>query len=40
MEQADLKSEEADLTRATREYGLFAVVQLSVMALFVTKLHS
>jgi hypothetical protein len=40
MDQADLESEDADLTLATREYGWFAVTLLCLMALLAFKLQS
>jgi hypothetical protein len=40
MDEAGLKPEEADLTRATREYVWFAITLACIMALVVIKSHT
>jgi hypothetical protein len=40
MDEVEPKSEEADLTRAAREYVWFAVALLCIIALVVVKSHT
>jgi hypothetical protein len=40
MDEAELKPEEADLTRAAREYVWFAIALLCIMSLVVFKSHT
>lgn len=40
MDEADLESLEIELTRATREYGWFAVALICIMGMLVLQLRS
>jgi len=40
MDEAELESLEVELTRATREYGWFAIVLICIIAMLVFKLRS